>query len=145
MIRLTLAAAAVLLLAQPAHAFSLIKEEEAKLPAAAGIPATRAITRGPGIKQIAPDATAGTLKSPLKLKLSFEPRGGAKIDVNSIRLTYLKATPVDLTDRVKHGVSDGGIELSGAEVPPGEHEIQVSVQDTEGRKGNHTIRMTVAK
>ncbi len=140
-----IAATAFSLLALPAHAFKLIKDDEAKLPAAPGALNTRGITRGPGIRQLSPEPAGGPLKSPLNLKLSFEPRGGSKIDPASIKVIYLKAAPVDLSDRVKHGVSDRGLELAGAEVPPGDHEIQVTVQDSEGRKSAHVVKLTVAK
>jgi hypothetical protein len=142
--RLILASAAVALLSLPAHAFRLIGDDEARQPAGAGL-ATRGITRGPAIRQIAPESSAAALKSPLNLKLSFEARGGAKIDPASVRMTYLKATPIDLTERVRHGLSDKGLELTGAEVPPGDHEIQITLQDSEGRKGVHTIRLSVGK
>ncbi len=140
--------AALALLSQfslPAAAFQLIHDNEARLPASAGALNTRGITRGPGIKQIAPDPGSGTLKSPLNLKLSFEARGGAKIDPASIRMTYLRANPIDLSPRIKHGVSDQGIELANAEVPPGDHELQVTVQDSEGRKSSHVVKLTVVK
>ena len=127
------------------HAFKLIKDEEARLPAAHPAPASRGITRGPGIKLMAPDAAAGSVKSPFNLKLAFEPRGGAKIDPASVKVSYLKATPVDLLDRVKGGLSEEGIELSGAEAPAGEHPIQVSVQDSEGRKTTAVFKLSVTK
>jgi hypothetical protein len=137
--------AALAQLAFPAGAFQLIHDNEAKLPVSAGALTTRGITRGPGIKQITPDPAAGALKSPLNLKLAFEPRGGARIDPASIRMTYMRANPIDLSPRIKHGISDQGIELANAEVPPGDHELQVTVQDSEGRKSSHTIKLTVAK
>lgn len=127
------------------HAFELIKAEEAKLPAAAGTLTTRGITRGPLIKVVSPDLTSGPLKSPLNLKLAFEPHGGAKIDAASVRVSYLKATPVNLLERVKPGVSESGIDLSNAEIPPGEHEIQVTLEDSEGRKSSKVINLTIAK
>lgn len=128
-----------------AWAFQLIHASEAGLAASAGALNTRGITRGPGIKQIAPDPGSGALKSPLNLKFAFEPRGGAKIDPASVRMTYLKANPIDLSPRIRHGVSDQGIELANAEVPPGEHELQVTVQDSEGRKSSHVLKLTVVK
>lgn len=149
--RLLAAIASFALLSSPVHAFKLIKDDEARLPAAAAasadrpVPVTRAITRGPGIRQLAPEPDGEPVKSPLSLKLTFEPRGGSKIDPASIRVTYLKANPVDLSERVRHGVSEQGIELAGAEVPPGQHEIQVTVQDSEGRKGTHVLRLKIAK
>lgn len=120
----------------PGHclAFKLISDEEARQPAANGALVTRGITRGPSIKMLSPDPATGPVKGPFNLKLVFEARGGAKIDAGSVRLTYLKAKPIDLLDRVKPGMSNGGIEMAGAEVPPGEHPIQVTVADSEGRK-----------
>lgn len=133
------------LLSGPAAAVTLIKDEEARLPAAAGGLVTRGITRGPGVKMLSPDPAAGPVKSPFNLKVSFEPRGGARIDPASVSVTYLKATSVDLLPRVKAGLSAGGIELAGAEVPPGEHQIRVTVQDSEGRQSSTVLQLNVVK
>lgn len=133
------------LLSGPAAAVTLIKDEEARLPAAAGALVTRGITRGPGVKMLSPDPAAGPVKSPFNLKVSFEPRGGSRIDPASVSVTYLKATPVDLLPRVKTGLSAGGIELPGAEVPPGEHQIRVTVQDSEGRQSSTVLQLNVVK
>jgi hypothetical protein len=127
------------------HAFKLIKDDEAKLPAATGSLTTRGITRGPGIRVLSPDPSAGTIKGAFNLKVVFEPHGGARVDPASVKVTYLKATPVDLLDRVKPGLSESGIDIAGAEVPPGEHRIQITLQDSEGRKSNAVISITAAK
>ncbi len=140
-----LLATGLLAISGSGHAFELIKAEEAKLPAATGGLTTRGITRGPGIKVMSPDLTAGPLKSPFNLKLAFEPRGGSKIDTTSLKVSYLKATPIDLLARVKSGLSESGIDLANAEIPPGEHAIQVTLQDSEGRKTSTVINLTIAK
>jgi hypothetical protein len=127
-----------------AHAFQLISPEEANLPDSEPMK-FRAITRGPGVKQLAPDFAAGPIRAPFNLKLAFEPHGGAKIDLGSVKVSYLKATPVDLLDRVKPGLSASGIDLPGAEVPPGKHQIRVSLRDTEGRQGSVVIDLHVVK
>lgn len=132
-----------LLCALPAEAVTLIKADEAKLPPAAGIMATRGITRGPAIKVLTPDLSS--LSSPFDLKLAFEARGGAKIDPTATKVIYLKAKPVDLLPRVKSGLSESGLELSGAETPPGEHQIQVIVQDSEGRSSQVVLTLNVVK
>ncbi|MCE1244630.1 hypothetical protein [Oryzomicrobium sp.] len=139
---LTLLLAAV---AGSAGAAPLIKEDEARLPAAAGALTTRGITRGPAIKLVSPDPALGAAKSPFTFKVAFEPRGGAKIDPSSVTVTYLKATPVDLLPRVKAGLSAGGIDLAGAEVPPGEHQIRVTLQDSEGRQTSTVLQLNVGK
>lgn len=125
-------------------ALKLIQEDEAALPSASGALVTRGITRGPAIKILSPDLTAGPVKGSFTLKMAFEPRGGAKIDPSSVRLTYLKAKPVELIDRVRSGVSESGIEVPDAEAPPGEHPIQVTVVDSEGRKTTTIFRLSIS-
>lgn len=131
-----LALAAAPILAQP-----LVTEEEAKLPNLKSI-ATRGVTRAPGIKLVSPEA--GAAKTPFNLKIAFEPRGGASIDPGSVKLTYLKTPVVDLTERVRSGISAGGIEHRDAQMPAGEHLIRVSVTDNEGRNTSSVIKLTIS-
>lgn len=133
----------VMLLSLNAGAASLITESEARLPEASAA-RTRSITRGPAIRVISPEAGTAT-RSPFNLKLAFEPRGGAKIIAESFKATYLKMPAVDLLDRIRPGISEQGIDLAGAEVPPGEHQIQMSVEDSEGRRTTTVIKLSVVK
>ncbi len=132
-------------LASAAGGIVLIKEDEARLPAYEGKLEKRALTRGPGISVESPTSDANIVQSPFKLKVNFEPRGGAKINPESVKVTYLRNPTVDLTDRITTSVSEKGINLSGAEVPPGEHFIRVSVADSDGRKSSTDLRIQVAK
>lgn len=127
------------------QAAPLILEAEAGLPNAPVIePKLRGITRGPAIRQLFP-APETAQKSPFDLRIAFEPRGGAAIDLASVKVVYLKSPSVDLLERVRPGLSARGIELSGAEAPAGEHLIRVSVQDSEGRQTHSVIKLSVAK
>lgn len=130
------------LLSLPVRAVTLINSDEAKSPSATFIPATRGIFRGPGIKLASPD-TSAAVPSTFNLRVLFEPRGDTRIDPAATKMVYLKATPVDLLPRVKSSAS--GIILEGAEVPPGEHFIQISVQDSEGRVTNSVLHLNVVK
>jgi hypothetical protein len=127
-----------------AQAAPLVTEDEAKLPNAPGL-ATRGVTRGPGIKLVSPDPATKTVKSPFDLKVGFEARGGAKIDPASIKVHYMKTPLVDLTDRVKDGIKDEGIDFSRAEMPPGEHAIRFTVKDSEGRSTSSVMTVNVVK
>jgi hypothetical protein len=129
------------------HAFAdvLIKEAEARLPAAAPVPASRAITRGPTIRVLSPDVTAKSLSSPFPLRIAFEPHGGAKIDPASVKLTYLRIPNIELADRIRNGLTEKGVDLGSAEVPPGEHQIRVTVNDSEGRQSSVVINLSVVK
>jgi hypothetical protein len=126
----------------PGWAVTLINSDEAKAPPAAYVPATRGIFRGPGVKVSSPDTSMAVPRT-FDLRVVFEPRGESRIDPAATRMVYLKATPVDLLPRVKASAS--GLTLEGAEVPPGEHFIQISVQDSEGRVTNSLLHLNVVK
>ncbi|PUE36981.1 hypothetical protein B9Z34_13580 [Limnohabitans sp. Hippo3] len=116
----------------------LITEAEAQAPNMQ-VPATRAITRGPGINLLSPTEVSG--KS-FAFKMVFEPRGGAKIDPSSVKFEYLKQPVVDLTARFKTGLNGNQLELPQASVPAGTHPIRVSVRDSEGREGKTIIHLS---
>ena len=132
-----------LVMATSVAAEVLIKESEAKLPpTSATAPATRASTRGPGIRVVSPE---GAVVSACPLRVVFEPRGGAKIDLSSVRMTYMRTPNVELVDRVRGGLSEKGIDLATAEVPPGERQIRLTVQDSEGRQTSTLLNLNVVK
>lgn len=128
-----------------ALAAPLITPKEAQMPAASGELKTRGIARGPGIKVISPDVTAPEIKGPFDLKVVFESRGGNKIDPSAVKVTYLKATAVDLTPRLKGAITENGIDFAKAEVPPGEHAVKITVKDVDGRESNTVMNLVVAK
>lgn len=133
-------------LASPLQAEVLITEKEAALPAAADTGLTfRGVTRGPKIKLVSPAPGAGTVTSPVSLKLEFQSFGGAKIDTSSVKTTYLKSPSVDLSTRMQKFVKENGIDMDGAIIPPGEHVIKVDLKDTDGRAGSTSIKINVAK
>jgi hypothetical protein len=122
----------------------LITADEAKLPASndAAMP-RRGLTRGPGIEQESPAANQA-VRSPLSFKVKFEPRNKVAIDPASVTLVYLKAPPVDLTERIKRHITAGGIVMDQADVPPGVHFLRLDMKDTQGREATAVIKLTVA-
>lgn len=115
----------------------LITDAEAQTPNLQ-VPATRAISRGPGISLQSP---ADVAAKSFAFKLAFEPRGGAKIDAATLKIEYLKQPVVDLTSRFKPGLNGNLLELPQASVPAGAHPIRVSVRDSEGREAQTVIRL----
>jgi hypothetical protein len=75
----------------------------------------------------------------------FQARGESKIDSDSIKILYLKATPVDLTERLKKTITKEGVEFLKAEVPPGKHTLKVTVKDVDGHETNSLITLLVEK
>jgi hypothetical protein len=121
----------------------LITEEEAKLPPPKGAVAVdrRGITRGPKIDFIAPGQQ---VHSPIHFQLKFESFGGAKIDLDSVKVTYLRTPNVDLTARIKSFVQASGIDVPDAELPIGDHMVRVDLKDTDGRFGSTSFVLKVA-
>jgi hypothetical protein len=128
----------------PAYAAHvLITEEEAKLPPpkAAIAADRRGITRGPKIKLI--DENEPVVHSPMHLHIMFESFGGAKIDLESVRVTYLKTPNVDLTPRIKPFLQSAGIDIPDVELPVGEHLVRIDVKDSDGRIGSISFVLKV--
>jgi hypothetical protein len=141
-----LIAAGLLAAAFASVAAELITADEAGLPnAERKAQQTRAITRGPGINLISPHSGGASVQSPFDLRLEFVQRGGAKIDLETVKVLYDKNPPVNLIERVRTGVSETGIVLAGAQVPAGKHSIIVSVADSDGRSTTRTFELTVSK
>jgi hypothetical protein len=120
----------------------LVTEEEAKLPPPRGAVATdrRGVTRGPKVKFV---EEGGPVRSPMHFKLTFESFGGAKIDPDSVKVTYLKTPNVDLTPRIKSFVQATGIDIPDVELPAGEHMVRVDVKDSDGRIGTTSFVLKV--
>jgi hypothetical protein len=126
-----------------AHSTQLITEEEAKLPPPKGAVAAdrRGILRGPKVEFISP---ADTARSPIHLQLKFESYGGAKIDPESVKMTYLRTPNVDLTPRVRQYVQPTGIDIPGTELPPGEYMVRVDLKDSDGRPGSTSFILKIS-
>jgi hypothetical protein len=132
---------------QPASAGTvLIKSEEAALPSPPTTTSvalvTRGITRKPNVILASPEAS---VSSPFNLQLRFQAHGGSHIEPNSFHMIYLKSPNVDLTDRVKPYVTADGVQVTGAEVPPGKHMIKVTITDTDNREGSAVFFLNVLK
>jgi hypothetical protein len=120
----------------------LITEDEAKLPPPKGAFATdrRGITRGPKIDFI---PAGDPLHSPMHLQMKFESFGGARIDVDSVKITYLRTPNVDLTSRVKSFVQATGIDMPDVLLPVGDHMLRVDLKDSDGRPGSTSFVLKV--
>lgn len=124
-----------------AQSITLITAEEAALPPPKGAVAmaARGVTRGPKIEIAAPTGN----RAPMRLAWKFQAFGGAKIDTESVRMFYLRGNNVDLTGRVKSFISESGIVLPEAQLPPGEHVLRVDLKDNEGRTGTGSFAIKV--
>jgi hypothetical protein len=140
----------VLALALSGHAAGadnvLIKPEEAALPPSTNAPkvplTTRAITRRPDLTLVSPKKA---VTSPFDLQFKFQAHGGSSIKADSFHLIYLKNPNVDLTARVRPYVTASGVEMAGAEAPPGQHMIEAKISDSDGRESSGVFVLNVIK
>lgn len=128
----------------PACAAPLITAEEAALPPQKGAIANsgRGITRGPKIQ--VPDAEAGVQTSPMRFQVRFQTFGGASIDLEALKVTYLKTPVVDLTPRIKPFAQPNGIDMPDAQLPPGDHLVRVDIKDSDGRVASMSFLLKIA-
>lgn len=120
----------------------LITEQEADLPTEHIVLGPRGITRGPRIELVQPEETA---YSPMRFQLKFQAFGGAKINTDSLRVTYLKTPEIDITPRVRPFAHAAGIDIPDAEIPAGEHYIRAEVTDSEGRIRSSVFVLKIAR
>jgi hypothetical protein len=125
----------------PLCAMELITEAEARLPDDPS--QIRGLSRGPVVSLVNPAPTAGLIRTPFNLRVKFEAFGGARVDTDSVVVTYKKVPAIDLTQRIKSFIDTNGFNVVDVQVPPGEHRIRVDVADSGGRKGwtEFTIRV----
>ncbi|MBA3573375.1 MAG: hypothetical protein H0W34_15705 [Pyrinomonadaceae bacterium] len=113
-------------------AFELITKEEAGRPS--GFPdRLRSPFPGPVIKvyNLVPE-----MLSPIEFTIELKAFAGASINQNSLQVSYQKQSRVDLLPRIRDSIeaqdSAVAIKIRNAEVPPGQHQIFVQVEDTRG-------------
>src|SRR3954447_22424470 len=125
-----------------ALAAALITAEEAALPPMKGAAANsgRGITRGPKITVTEESAA----KSPIRFQVKFQPLVNSSIDLDGLKVIYLKQPNVDLTPRVKPFVQPTGIGMPDAALPPGDHLVRIDVKDSEGRVSTTSFLLKIA-
>ena len=74
----------------------------------------------------------------------FQPLGGSTIDLDGLKVIYLKQPNVDLTPRVKPFAQPTGIDMPDALLPPGDHLVRIDVKDSEGRVSTTSFLLRIA-
>jgi hypothetical protein len=127
------------------EAMQLITPQEAALPADQMPELTfrGSPTRRPSVTMITPAPNAGVVKSPLGLKIRFQAFGGAKINAESVVVTYMRKPAVNLTQRLAPYIRPDGVEVPDAEVPAGTHQLRIELKDGAGHSGGSIFNIEV--
>lgn len=122
----------------------LITESEALLSAApmarsgASLP-----TNGPLIRIQSP-LLDGELTPPFPVEVLFEPRpGGAPVQMETLKITYLKMVEIDVTERFKPHLKETRLFVEKANIPAGRHRLKISIADREGNITAAIFQLTV--
>lgn len=124
---------AMLLLLAPAASGAdplvLITAEEAAQPDPAVSRGPRFREDGPLIEMKSPEHDAA-YAAPMTLEARFTPgeRGDA-VDMETLKVSYVKLIKIDVTDRLKEFVTADGIVVPEADVPAGKHTFEIYIED----------------
>ncbi len=92
----------------------------------------------PGAPQIIVEKPEGgaAVATPFPVRVRFIPSSGSKINLRSFEIYVLKIIKISLLSRVKPYLTEKGINVPEAKVPPGTYNVQIEVADDKGRTGS---------
>jgi hypothetical protein len=68
---------------------------------------------------------------------------GEPVNMDSLRIIYLKMFGIDITDRILPYVKETRIDANGIKFPEGEHEFEIRIKDREEMESSEVIRIKV--
>ena len=97
----------------------------------------------PRIEVASPNLT-GPLASPTPIQLNFEAAAPAAVKPETFRVLY-GAFGIDITQRLLGAakLNAQGISVQEASLPSGKHKLQLSVEDSLGRKGVRVLEFQI--
>lgn len=128
-----------------ARAEWLIQPDEARAPdapASLRLPMSL-VSNGPRITVHKPELL-NQVRSPVDILVTFAPsESGAKPDLSTLRVHLLKFINIDITDRMKKYIKGDRLDVTGAEVPTGNHRLRVTVADVTGQENQREFRLVI--
>jgi hypothetical protein len=126
--------------------FTLITPEEAQASRARPMPLVPRSVRNPSapvIEVVSPDIRT-PVAAPIPIRLRFKTEAPSEPKIESFKALY-GSFRIDITDRLKKRavLTKNGLELNGADIPSGRHQIVLSLEDTQGRKSEQTLSFEV--
>ncbi len=101
------------------------------------------LTTGPVIVVISPSQAVPGDKA-VEVEIQFnKPSDGADINMDSLKVKYLKFITIDITGRLKPYVVGRKIEAKNVKFPKGSHSVGMYIEDAKGRPSAKLITVTV--
>src|SRR5690348_14588031 len=131
---------------RPASAWPLVTGQQLRRENAAPHHQTTPSTArsgAPTIRIEEPD-TARPIRSPVRIRVSFQAAANARIAVNTFRVRY-GFLGLDITNRILAHArpTPSGISEEDADLPRGRHRVTVQIADNLGRVGSQSVDFTV--
>jgi len=79
-------------------------------------------------------------RAPLMVDLHFETRPDSAVDLETLKVLYRKMISIDITDRIRPYATEKGIYIPEADIPKGNHTIEIRIADN---RGNYSFRELV--
>ena len=79
-------------------------------------------------------------RAPLMVDLHFETRPDSAVDLETLKVLYRKIISIDITDRIRPYATEKGIYIPEADIPKGNHKIEIRIADS---RGNYSFRELV--
>jgi hypothetical protein len=80
----------------------------------------------------------------MRFQVKFQTFGGSSIDLDALKVTYLKSPVVDLTARIRPFALPTGIDMPDALLPPGDHLLRIDIKDSDGRVSSMSFLLKIA-
>ena len=122
----------------------IISPAEADLPLGRQLLSERSDPDGPKVIVRDPGEVA-EVTPPVTIDVAFEADAGAAVDLKSLKVIYLKLFGIDITKRLRPYLTADGIHAVNAPLAPGHHTIEISVNDTAGRRTVERFSFTVLR
>ena len=98
---------------------------------------------GPIIQVEKPD-TGQPYKDLIDILIRFEKNPiGEHVNMESLRIIYLKMFGIDITDRIRPYIRETLIDAQGIKFPQGDHEFEIRIQDKEQLESSKIITVRV--
>ena len=68
---------------------------------------------------------------------------GEPVNMESLRIIYLKMFGIDITDRIRPYIKETRIDANGIKFPEGEHEFEIRIKDNEQMESSEIFRIKV--
>ncbi|MBT6740027.1 MAG: hypothetical protein HOA71_09085 [Nitrospina sp.] len=68
---------------------------------------------------------------------------GEPVNMESLRIIYLKMFGIDITDRIRPYIKETRIDANGVKFPEGEHEFEIRIKDYEQMESSEIFKIKV--